>query len=915
MKISWLFALLCFSSIAAAPKKPGPLEHGGLTNAAQRKYGAAFSLEAGAGVKKNGGTPVDAVFDGSVHSRCVVTGVPYTFVIELFDKLPIEKIAFAHDDSEAEAAAKEIEIALEDGTVIQKTLEHKVSPKGKPAWQEVVVGKESRIIRVTIKSLYITNLNWGGMGEIAVLTKENLDERFKIPGWDDSAPVFVHSVSPAAQKREVKVTLPPVAKAGEHPRLLMTRGEAEELKKALASSERGKAALATLTGLADGMLGGDLEFPDPNGPPGQQKDRRDPIAARHSKLSNMAGTLGRAYTLTGEVRYAKRAAEILRGYAQRYPAYPEHKGANKADTGKVMAQRLSEAMWLMPQILAYDDIHGSGVLSDADKAAIEKDMIRAAVTFIRRKEPAREAAERDRANREWRTAAPADNKRAAANWLNFYNAATMLAGCAIDDKDMVDLSATDFRSLIHNGIGADGMWGEGAIGYQLFAVRAMTTGFEAAARRGIDLWGFENGKVKFMFDSPLWYAYPDATAPGINDSGRARFDNWESMIYDYAYLRYGDDRYAPIVNRSPRQLHFTEAVYVPTWVYGPLKEPQILAAPSMVFDKTGYAILRGGDRYTLLKYGPHGGVHGHFDKLNLILFGGDELGGEPKFHRYEDPLHRQWTVQTVAHNTMTVDGMCQVPAAGKLLVFEDAPGMQVMRAQVAGAAPGALLDRTVVVLDGAVIDLFSGRSGFSRTWDRTLRFNGTLRGFGKPSEHLVDGGREGYQHLKLVTCDHAPDPWHGTWDTSKGPLDVWVTGAKEIRTALGPDDDHIALPRSHGDEASFGTVYSLQAWRGEVRSVDWLDENAVTGAQVELSGGKARVWSSTRPGRWEATGMESDARVLVVFQKGEQIRILLTGGSYMKGAGAELKFDKAGNYVAEGTGSKLLVKSQWTPEK
>jgi hypothetical protein len=435
---------------------------------------------------------------------------------------------------------------------------------------------------------------------------------------------------------------------------VLTRREIEELTTTRAGTERGKAALAALVGSANGAVNSSLDFPDPKGPLGQINDRGDEIAKRHDRLSIAAGTLGVAYALTGDARYASRAAEILRGYAERYDAYPEHKGVNKNDTGKVMGQRLSEAMWLIPLIESYDYIYHSPALTTADKQRIETQLIRSAVTFIRRRgSAAAEAAERDSSNPGWRTTAP--KKGSAANWLLFYNAATMMAGAVMNDQDLKDLAAADFRHLLFNGIGSDGMWEEGAIGYQFFAMSALTGGLETAARQGIDLWSFDNNRMKRLYDSPLRYAYPDGSAPGINDSGRTRFGDWSTMTYDYAYLRYGDPSYAFLVNASPRQLQTSQAVYFPTRIYNPVPEPKAISFPSTVFESLGYSILRAPRTYALMDYGPHGGTHGHFDKLNLILFAtnangkGDELGGEPRFYRYEDPLHGEWTRQTVAH--------------------------------------------------------------------------------------------------------------------------------------------------------------------------------------------------------------------------------------------------------------------------
>ena len=54
----------------------------------------------------------------------------------------------------------------------------------------------------------------------------------------------------------------------------------------------------------------------------QLKSRGDETMKTHSALSMAAGNLGRAYLFTSDERYAEKAAEILRGYAERYADYP-----------------------------------------------------------------------------------------------------------------------------------------------------------------------------------------------------------------------------------------------------------------------------------------------------------------------------------------------------------------------------------------------------------------------------------------------------------------------------------------------------------------------------------------------------------------------------------------------------------------
>jgi len=880
----------------------GPRAMGeGLTNAALPKYGMRVSLHTGPKCGKDRHTQPEDTFDGNAHSRCVVWGEPpYSFTIELLDRLPVAKMAFAHSDYASEEAPKDLRIELDDGTALDHSLEVERPVRRRPAWQEVAVGKAAKVIKVTILSNHPGKVKWGGLAEIAVLTSADLDKMLAIPGYDPKAPVFVRlpAIETAAP---AKVHLPPVVPPGEHPRCLLSKAELDEFRKAATTAERAKDAYKALIANAQAMCSAELDFPDPKGTPAQLKDRRCPIAKRHARLSRGCGSLAMAYALTGEAKYARRAREILLGYAERYAAYPEHKGVNRSDTGKVMAQRLSEAMWLIPQAHAYDLIRGGDVLSDDDRQRIEAGLLRPCVAFIRRKDPAQEVAERTRRQADWRTAdpQPAKGRRIVGNWMTFYAAATMLAGAAMDDRDLIDLAAADARFAIANGIAEDGMWGEGAIGYQLFALQALVPVFETAARQGIDLWGYQGSRVKSLFDTPLRYAYPDGTAPGINDSGRVKLGNWSTMVYDYAWLRWRDPRHAVLVNQSPRQLHVSEGVYYPTRIYGTLPEPKAVTYPSMVFKSLGYAILRDQRLYALMDYGRHGGVHGHLDKLNLILFAGDELGGEPVMHRYEDALHAEWTRHTVAHNTMAVDERSQAPCTGKLLVFEGAGPIQVMRAEAVEAYPGVLLDRTVVVTPTAVIDLFHGRSQKPHTWDRTLRFHGTIPDL--DADKLGDplGTRDGYQHLKVASRVPAEKRSEVQWKSRVGELSVSVAGApgQEAILAVGPDRDHIVLLRQKGAQASFAAALRLEKWGKAVEDAALRDTGAPAIVAFEMKQGDAtiRVVVAHRSGEWKALGWASDARVLVVVERGGQLSALMAGGTKAAKGDKALRLPQPGN--------------------
>lgn len=883
------------------------------TNAASPAMGARVSAVVGQGARFDPNTGPDDLIDGQTRSRMVVSGAPYTVTLELFQTMPVDRIAFVASEYETEMSPKDIEIALDDGTTVQHTLERGLPVNRKSTWQEVKLGKTTRTIRITVKTCYQPSekVNWGGIGEIAVYTPEDLASRFQISGYDAKAPTFINQPSIRADEKPVPVTMPPQVTGDAYPRTVLTHVEAAELKKKIEASEEGRKALAILINHANGALQGEIVIPDPKGELSQMKRGNDPTFGAHDKLSKAVGNLGRAYLFTGDKRYAERAAEILRGYAKVYDQYPEHKGVNAQDTGKISSQRLSECMWAIPLLIGYDAIHDSGALSADDHKLIETGLVRPVIEFIWKKKPSEIAAANDKRNPKWRSETPPApaKRRPIGNWLNFYNSTTMLAGAVLNDRDYIDVAAANFRELIRNGIGEDGMWGEGAVGYQYFALAGMMPGLETAARHGIDLWSFDDNRLKLLFDTPRLYAYPDGSMPGINDSTRVSGAGWQTIVCDYAYQRYNDARYAGVINATGRQLHFSEGLYMPTVIFEKLPEPERVQYPSTVFTGLGYAITRAGNGiYTLMDYGPHGGVHGHLDKLNLILFAnGDELGGEPRFRWYEDPLHGQWVKTSLAHNTMTIDQRNQAACEGRLLCYDASTPVRVMRAEAAGAYPGAVLDRTVITTDDAVYDIFSARSAFDRTFDRTLRYTGKLQQM-KDGASTPLGERDGYQHVKVASRENADAGWTGTWKAEKGPLQVAVAAraGQEIILGTEPDQVHLAVLRRTGKTADVGVVY--RPGDKPALAARMLDTGSAD--VVGMESGDVTIFVSHKPGTWKSAGVESDAMVVFLrTENGKVTQAMFAGGTFVRTPGGEMRVDQPSNVFGNG----LSVSQSWRP--
>jgi len=925
-------------------------------NAALQKNGGRVRVELlgeECGIDRNSMPEHSA--DGNPRSRCVTWGVPVLYRIDLVDKLPVTHIHFICSDYTTEAAMKDLEIRLSDGTLIKYTLEVlRPSKENRRPRQTIEVGKTIEWVEVKILSMIpgalITkgknkgkHVSYGGIGEIEVITTADLKPYLVIDDYSADAPAYIEGASPRNDYSDVKVRMPKPIPQGQHPGIYLSRDEIVAMRDKVKADPRGKVMLDRLIAGCDEWTRKKIVHPDPT-KPAQMTSRGDAQAQAHDTMSKMAGWLGWAYQLTDDEKYAETAREILVGYAKLYPNdYKEHKGVHSGDTSKVMAQRLSEAMWLLPLIQSYDLVYNAKCMTDADRKLIEEDLIRHCIRFVQSKRSAAdEVTRRDRGNAKWRTTDPTGPRKTVGNWTNFYNAAYIQGGVVLGDQKWIDIGMANTRSNLHLGIGEDGMWGEGAIGYHQFGRHALVACTEALARKGLDVYGFEACRFKNLFDSPVKYAYPDGTSPGINDSGRAPIGgSWQAMAYDFAYLRYQDPNYGVFINAAPRQVFQSAGCYFPTVVYGKLPEPELKGLTSLIFDSLGYAILRGEDggqqTYLLMDYGPHGGGHGHPDKLNLILFAdGDELAGEPQGYRYEDRRHRQWTRPSVAHWTMSVDVHQQAAHTGKLLGFCDAGDVKIMRGASNKAYTGVILDRTVVQMPGYVADVYRGWGPNEHTFDYPLCFRGTMDKLAgadpKSLKPMGTPAQFGYKYIMMTKPTTADGNWSATWarpavtvaegqefDESvpnderrshpANEVKALVVGHKgtTVYTGTVPGGRHQAVLRRTGKEAVFAAVVDPYKAVDAVKSAEQFKVTGPVpayGLKVTRSDGGTDLiivrWDQQPGGKPAAAssgqGVTTNALVSVVRldAKGKPITMGLLGGTELKAAGKSLSLDAPG---------------------
>ena len=192
---------------------------------------------------------------------------------------------------------------------------------------------------------------------------------------------FVVYFSTSAQPSlpaELPKRLPP------HPRLLFSQADLPDIKTRAAGTCRGY--FDSLKSRADEWLTREVKLPDRGGqwfhwyscpkhgarlrtegptrhvcPVDQEVFAGYPyddvvISSEHNRLAAAIRTLGIVHQISGDLRYAAKAKEILLAYADKYQSYPLHdtRGQAKVGGGKVGPQTLDESTWLITVVEGAD---------------------------------------------------------------------------------------------------------------------------------------------------------------------------------------------------------------------------------------------------------------------------------------------------------------------------------------------------------------------------------------------------------------------------------------------------------------------------------------------------------------------------------------------------------------------------------
>lgn len=501
-----------------------------------------------------------------------------------------------------------------------------------------------------------------------------------------------------------------------------------------------------------------------------------------------------AYRLTGEKVYAEKGAAVLKAYADKYLSYPIHdnQGRETQNGARVYSQTLDESIWLIDLAWTYDLLRDSDVLSAADRQHIERDLLFASAMTV------------SRANM-----GPTQNIQ---TWILGAEAAV---GFTLRDKTLIDKALTGPRGL-HDQMQQyvkDGFWIEGSWGYQFYAMRPITFMALMGAKADINLWQTEPN-IAALFSSPLGVMFPNGVLPAFNDTREVSLYE-EAYLYEPAYSALKTPAYAAIARHSNRDTRFAYLFGVPAIDNIDMPRPA-----SAVFPEAGYATLRApnSDLTAILKFGPHGGAHGHNDKLNELIYAqGGMMSVDPGTHFYGIPVHKNWDKMTVAHNTLSVDEALQDPATGKLVRWQVDPEFTVATADAGAVYKNASLARTTILTSDYVleIDTAESKDGKPHDFDWNYHNYGTQKVDGTFVPYAGFRHDNGYDLLRDNKTGDVTQGLHSLF-TMEGnrTLNVWVMADgshTQAFTGTGFGQDmRVGIPylivRRHGVSAKFITL-------------------------------------------------------------------------------------------------------------
>ncbi|MBO9707381.1 MAG: alginate lyase family protein [Caulobacter sp.] len=481
---------------------------------------------------------------------------------------------------------------------------------------------------------------------------------------------------------------------------------------------------------------------------------------------------GALYRLTGDKAYADYARDLLLAYAKLYPTLKDHPAGNSSVKGRLFWQALNDSVWLVYGAQGYDAIRDT--LTPEQRRTIDDDVFRRMAAFLS----------------EGKNAAYFDRIHNHATWAT---AGVGMTGYVLRDKALVDRALNGTK---HDGkagflrqvdllFSPDGYYAEGPY-YQRYALAPFIIFARAIQQNDPQRGVFKrrDGVLLKAVDAVIQSSYGGKLFP-INDAMPDKGLDTEEIVTGVAvaYSQTKDPGLLTIAREQGRTLLSPDGLAVAKAVAAGEGRPFDFRSMELRDGPNGdlgdlVFLRRGGanGQALVMKNTQQGQGHGHFDRLNWLFYD----NGQPVVRDYGAARflnveakggggyldeNDSWAMQTVAHNTLVVNGKSQFDADWRVgeehpttpLFYQAGQGLQIASARIDKAYDGVVLTRTLAMVEHpdlaypVVIDLFRAKGGKATDYDLPLHFNGhVITAFDAAHsvrERPVLGQDAGYQHL------------------------------------------------------------------------------------------------------------------------------------------------------------------------
>ena len=538
-----------------------------------------------------------------------------------------------------------------------------------------------------------------------------------------------------------------------------------ELRGHAAQSTSFSAALDAARARVDLLGSTPPEVPSPRDPGGGYTHER------HKANGIVIAEAGWLYQWTGEAPYADLARQLLLAYARMYSELGPHPQPSKSSPGRLFWQSLNESVWLTYAIQGYELVRA--VLDPRERECIEQRLLRPMARFLSVESP--RVFDRVHNHGTWATAAVG------------------MTGYVLDDPGLVEMALMGtgrdgkggFLAQLRELFSPDGYYLEGPY-YQRYALMPFVLFARAIDRNDPErrIFEYRNGMLARAIRTTVQLSYAGQFFP-VNDAIRDK--GLDTVELDHAiaiaYGVTGDPAFLSLVEDASRIVLTPDGLRVALAREAGRATPFPFASrhfrDGAEGDRGALTVLRaGGPPGTALvfKATSHGMGHGHFDRLHWMFYdNGAEIVADYGAARFLNvpqkaggrylPENRTWAKQTVAHNTLVVDGTSQFGGDARLAdrswptghYYRVEDGVQVVSAFEPAAYPGTALRRTMLLVEwpamehAFVLDVLKARSDGPHRFDLPLYFAGELI----EAEPALDaraslqplGVANGYQHL------------------------------------------------------------------------------------------------------------------------------------------------------------------------